>query len=94
MSKKSLMFVPVLVGMKAIRKQSEEASIFSVHFFKVKSITCLEDRPGAVVKSSHWCQEVLGSSGISAIIAGVRLSRENSPPNPTKRGSFERWACP
>jgi hypothetical protein len=42
-----------------------------------------DDSPGAVVKSSHWCQEVLGSSGLFAIIAGVRLAPENPPPDPT-----------
>jgi hypothetical protein len=42
-----------------------------------------DDSPGAVVKSSHWCQEVLGSSRLFAIIAGVRLAPENPPPDPT-----------
>jgi hypothetical protein len=40
----------------------------------------MEDRPGTVVKSSHWCQEVLGLSSLSAIIADVRL--EKSSPRP------------
>jgi hypothetical protein len=50
--------------------------VFYISFF-------LENRPDAVVKSSHQCQEVLGLSGLSAIIAGVRLARENPPPYPT-----------
>jgi hypothetical protein len=47
----------------------------------------VEDRPGAVVKSSHWCQEVLGSSSLSAIVARVRLAWENPPGNPTLLGA-------
>jgi hypothetical protein len=60
-------------------RSTKLAAVYLYHIMILKR----EDRAGVVVKSSHWCQEVLGSSSLSAIIAGVRLARENPPPDPT-----------
>jgi hypothetical protein len=72
MSKESFMFVPVPVGMKAIRKQSEETSIvFSFFFFsflKVTSITYLQKQ------IQHQYYGKIGNRIIAAKMVGISIT--------------------